>query len=259
MSNDQLDVATLDFVAKGLNLRADLVEQAAAEDLLLLDSKDADAVVRTLRVMSSHYSRMAKRVESEKLALQPSTVVPATYDPNGNEADDIAYALGSSRLSLAQLTTTLVEAGTPWCARHNTPRVLIARILEQLAGPGKRFLESSTGKYYVNPRRVPTAKTTVPAHDLFAKKRPRDFMAQAVSNVLGRQRAGDAEPLQLHTDTILKRIISTPGNNALLERVPTKPQIADTLSAGSRGPNPRFIRVKPGLYQNNPKYKKAKR
>jgi len=85
-----------------------------------------------------------------------------------------------------------------------------------------------------------------------ATKRPRDFMSQAVSFVL------DARTGPQSADEILKRILSTPSIMQMLPRRPEKSHVAETLSAGSRGSNPRFIRVKMGLYKNNPNYKKAK-
>jgi hypothetical protein len=91
-----------------------------------------------------------------------------------------------------------------------------------------------------------------PMPDTPAKKRPRDFMSQAVSFVL------DARTGPQGADEILKRILGTPSIMQMLPRRPEKSHVAETLSAGSRGSNPRFIRVKMGLYKNNPSYKKAK-
>jgi hypothetical protein len=86
-----------------------------------------------------------------------------------------------------------------------------------------------------------------------AIKRPKDFLSKAIEETLTTE---TAHPF----DVILARLARFPVTRELLRgKMPSKSQIADALSAGSRGRNPRFIREKPGFYRNNPKYKKAKR
>lgn len=251
ISNEhELDTATLKYVSNDLEHNAKELERLA--DAGLIHDANVDGQVKSLRAMSFMYGRIASRIEASKSsAQQAADDVEKTYDPNGNEADDIAYALGHSRLSHEQLAVTLVEAGTPWCAGHNTPRVLLARILSQLSGPGKRFIKDVTGQYRINQR----WKSTLVDEPL-PEKRPRDFMSQAISIVL-RSTSDGGDPV-LSANDILNALMTKPGVPRLLKTQPTKPKVADTLSAGSRGPNPRFIRVKRGLYRNNPKYKKAK-
>ena len=99
-----------------------------------------------------------------------------------------------------------------------------------------------------------SAKASLLAKETASAKRPRDFLSQAISFVLD-QPGYKA----LSIDGIRGRIFRTPGAMELLVKQPTKAQVADALSAGSRGPNPRFLRVKAGVYKNNPTYKKARR
>lgn len=84
-----------------------------------------------------------------------------------------------------------------------------------------------------------------------AVKRPRDFMAQAVGFGIG---DGTKTAVQIR-----RWMIGHPKTfQLLLNREPNIEHVRDTLSAGSRGQNPRFIRVKLGWYKNNPNYKKGK-
>lgn len=83
-------------------------------------------------------------------------------------------------------------------------------------------------------------------------KRPRDFMSQAVSWVLGDRKT-------LNAQQVLTRILCDETCKRQLVRVPTIDNVRETLSTGSRDPqNPRFIREARGYYKRNPKYKAPK-
>lgn len=82
-----------------------------------------------------------------------------------------------------------------------------------------------------------------------AVKRPKDFMAQAVS--FGLANGTKTAPM------VRAWMIGHPKTfQLLLTKEPSVQRIAETLGDGSRGQNPRFIRVRLGWYKNNPKYKK---
>lgn len=88
-------------------------------------------------------------------------------------------------------------------------------------------------------------------------KRPCDFMSQAVALALS------AGPIGIRTagvtaDAVIRRMVASPSILRLLPHPPTKANVQETLSAGSRGQNPRYIRVKQGQYKNNPDYKRPK-
>jgi len=164
---------------------------------------------------------------------------------------------------LSPETLAKLDANTLWLVRSDLLRHM--RGLEALAHAGvldkqdamprADTLRAMAAHYLRWWEKTRNAKRVVEPESLPKQpKRPRDFMSRAVTLALA-DRAG---PLGATADAVFRRMLIRPAILRLLPRAPTKANVAETLSTGSRGSNPRFIRVKQGLYKNNPNYKKPK-
>lgn len=84
-------------------------------------------------------------------------------------------------------------------------------------------------------------------------KRPRDFLIQAIVLVLSRLDVSSCS-----ARGVVQYIKTTPKAKELCIHTPTVAQVADALSAHSRGPNPKLMRSGPGIYKLNPHYKRKR-
>jgi hypothetical protein len=269
MSDEELPIETLERLdASTLWLiRLDLLKHMRGLESLaktgVLSKEDCAPRADTLRAMAAHYMRWWEKItnikdcKGKELGKELAPLIPREdpflYDSNGAIADRLATAIGTRHMTWESISQEL-----PGSARE---AALALEVLRCLAKPGGRFLLDGIGRYRVNPRWKPdlgveAAMRKTPARkDVphIVTKPARDFMAQTVSFALD-ERAGSAS-----AHDVVQRIKNNPAAMRLLAgKAPTKQQVADVLSAHSRGNNPRYVRVARGLYKNNLKYKKPK-
>ncbi len=268
MSDDELPNETLEKLdASTLWLvRMDLLKHMRGLEALantgVLSKEDCTPRADTLRAMAAHYKKWWEKAtnhfdsKARELGKELAPLIPrkdpSLYDPNGAIADMLATVIGTRHMTLGYISQELPGQGREVA--------LAIEVLRCLAKPGGRFLLDGIGRYRVNPRWIPSLGEELelrktPARDVphVVTKKPRDFMAQTVSFALD-ERAGFAGAHDL-----VQRIKNNPAAMRLLAgKAPTKQQVADILSAHSRGPNPRYVRITRGRYKNNPNYKKSK-
>lgn len=272
-SDDELSVETLEKLDAGTIwlIRQDLLKHMRGLEALantgVLDKADCAPRADTLRAMAAHYKKWWEKATNyfaSNLGKERSTLIPdedlSLYEPNAVVADAVAEVLGARHMTANSLMDER-RVQNVWRLATDKPLTQLVHVLNHLAKPGGRFLVDGIGRYRVNKQwetlfGKERALRKTPTKDVphVVTKPARDFLAQTISFALDARphRGQGAEEIRL-------RIKQTPAAMRLLAgHAPTKAQIADALSAHSRGPNPRYLRVARGNYQNNPKYKKPK-